>query len=197
MSRSPWLGYIFIIKSLSEVAQSWPTLCDPVDCSPPGSSIHGLLQARILEWVAISFSRVSSWPRDRIRVSRIASRCFNLWTTREAHYHSLNQRRFERSFPSPANNWDGPLKASGFRRCLLVRGQVEGPSHRCGPRSYFCPTHRGPTLSSWLPQGLVWQGGSSQVFRSPARVLFHSRTSIGSMSVLREMIILQSWCLAL
>ena len=44
----------------SEVAQSCPTLCDPVDCSPTGSSVHGILQARILEWVAISFSRGSS-----------------------------------------------------------------------------------------------------------------------------------------
>ena len=41
-----------------------PTFCDPVDCSLPGSSIHGIFQARILEWVAISFSRRSSWPRD-------------------------------------------------------------------------------------------------------------------------------------
>ena len=41
---------------------SCPTLCNPMDCSPPGSSIHGILQARILEWVAISFSRGSSWP---------------------------------------------------------------------------------------------------------------------------------------
>ena len=40
----------------SEVSQSCPTLCNPVDCSPPGSSVHGILQARILEWVAISFS---------------------------------------------------------------------------------------------------------------------------------------------
>ena len=44
----------------SEVAQSCPTLWDPVDCSPPGSSVHGILQARILEWVAIFFSRESS-----------------------------------------------------------------------------------------------------------------------------------------
>ena len=44
-------------ESESEVAQSCPTLCDPVDCSPPGSSVHGILQARIMEWVAISFSR--------------------------------------------------------------------------------------------------------------------------------------------
>ena len=70
----------------SEVAQSCPTLWDPVDCSPPGSSIHGILQARILEWVAISFSRGSSQPRDRIQVSCIASRRFNLWATREALY---------------------------------------------------------------------------------------------------------------
>ena len=48
----------------SEVTQLCPTLCDPVDCSPPGSSVHGILQARILEWVAISFSRGSSQPRD-------------------------------------------------------------------------------------------------------------------------------------
>ena len=48
---------------LGEVAQLCPTLCDPMDYSPPGSSIHGILQARILEWVAISFSRGSSWPR--------------------------------------------------------------------------------------------------------------------------------------
>ena len=68
----------------SEVAQSCPTLCDPVDCSPPGSPVHGILQARILEWVAISFSRGSSQPRDQTRVSCIAGRCFILWATSEA-----------------------------------------------------------------------------------------------------------------
>ena len=55
--------------SESEVAHSCPTLCDPVDCSLPGSSVHRILQARILEWVAISFSRRASWPRDWILVS--------------------------------------------------------------------------------------------------------------------------------
>ena len=54
-----------------------------MDCSPPGSSIHGILQGRILEWVAISFSRGSSQPRDRTQVSCIAGRRFNLWATRE------------------------------------------------------------------------------------------------------------------
>ena len=66
------------------VAQSCPTLCNPVDCGPPGSSVHGILQARILQWFAISFSRGSSWPRDRTQVSCIAGRLFNLWATREA-----------------------------------------------------------------------------------------------------------------
>ena len=46
------------------VAQACPTLCDPMDCSPPGSSVHGILQARILDWVAISLSRGSSQPRN-------------------------------------------------------------------------------------------------------------------------------------
>ena len=57
----------------------------PVDCSPPSSSVHGILQARILEWVAISFSSGSSRPRDQTQVSHIAGRRFNLCTTREAH----------------------------------------------------------------------------------------------------------------
>ena len=71
-------------ESESEVAQSCPTLCNPVDCSPPGSSVHGILQARILEWVAISFSRGSSQLRDRTQVSHITGRHFNLWAAREA-----------------------------------------------------------------------------------------------------------------
>ena len=66
-------------KKLSQVAQLYPTLCNPVDCSLPGSSVHGILQAIVLEWVAISFCRRSSRPRDRTRVSRIGGRHFNLW----------------------------------------------------------------------------------------------------------------------
>ena len=65
-----------LLESESEVTQSCPTLCDPMDCSLPGSSVHGIFQARVLEWVATSFSRESSQLRDRILVSRIAGRCF-------------------------------------------------------------------------------------------------------------------------
>ena len=64
-------------KSESVSPQSCPALCDPMDCSPPGCSVHGLLQARILEWVAISFSRGSSQLRDQTQVSCLAGRFFN------------------------------------------------------------------------------------------------------------------------
>ena len=72
------------VKKESEVAQWCPTLCNPMDCSLPGSSIRGIFQARVLEWVPISFSRGSSWPRVRTRVPCIAGRRFTIWATREA-----------------------------------------------------------------------------------------------------------------
>ena len=58
--------YVHICVSLyiCLVAKLWPTLCNPMDCNPPGSSVYGILQARVLEWVAIFFSRGSSWPRN-------------------------------------------------------------------------------------------------------------------------------------
>ena len=70
--------------SESEVAQSCPTLCDPMDYSLPGSSVRGIFQARVLEWIAISFSRGSSQPRDWTQVSCIAGKCFTVWATTEA-----------------------------------------------------------------------------------------------------------------
>ena len=60
------------------VTQSCPTLCGPMDCSLPGSSVHGILQARILEWVTIPFSRGSSQPKSQTWVSRVAGRLFTL-----------------------------------------------------------------------------------------------------------------------
>ena len=68
------------------VTQPCLTLCNPMDCSWPGSSVRRSLQASILEWVAISFSRGSSQPWDRTQVSCIAGRCFNLWATREGSF---------------------------------------------------------------------------------------------------------------
>ena len=88
------------------VTQSCPTLCDPVGCSPPGSSVHGISQARILEWVAISFSRASSQPRDHTQVSCIACCFFTSETSGRPTYQwyachsSLNGLRFCYSSPS-------------------------------------------------------------------------------------------------
>ena len=65
-------------------------LCDPMDCSLPGSSVHGIFQAIVLEWIAISFSRGSSQSRDWTWVSRIVDRCFTVWATREVLYDVLS-----------------------------------------------------------------------------------------------------------
>ena len=65
-------------------SQSCPTLCHPMDHNLPGSSVHGILQARILEWVVILFSKGSSQPRDRTQVSCIAGRFITVLATREA-----------------------------------------------------------------------------------------------------------------
>ena len=59
-----WAAHSPCLKVKVLVVQSCPTLCDPIDCNPPGSSVHGIFQARILEWVASSFSRGSSQLRD-------------------------------------------------------------------------------------------------------------------------------------
>ena len=73
-----------IVTVTAIAAQSCLTLWDSMDCSPPCSSIHGVFQARVLEWVAIPFSRACSQPRDRTWVSHTAGRFFTLWATREA-----------------------------------------------------------------------------------------------------------------
>ena len=65
-------------------SQSCPTLCKPMNWSPPGSSVHGVLQARILEWAAFASSRGSSQPTDPTQVSCIAGGFFTIWATREA-----------------------------------------------------------------------------------------------------------------
>ena len=67
-----------------KATQLCPALCDPMDCSPPDASVRGILQARILEWVAVPSSRGSSPPRDWTRVSCTAGRSFTMWATREA-----------------------------------------------------------------------------------------------------------------
>ena len=83
------------------VSQSCPTFCDLMNCILQVSSVHGILQASILEWVAIPFSRGSSWPRDWTQVSCIAGGFFTIWATREALMSRFN----------PKGCWHIPLNA--------------------------------------------------------------------------------------
>ena len=90
----------------SSVSQSCPTPCDPMNCSPPGSSVHQILQARILKWVAIPFSRESSWPRDWTWVSCIAGIFFTIRATREApHLNNSYNNSFVSSIYSQFSNF--------------------------------------------------------------------------------------------
>ena len=107
-----------------EVPKARLTLCDPVGCSPPGFSVHGITQTRILEWVAISFSRGFSgpreWtqrPRDWIQVSCIADRFFTVWATKETLLViKVNPRSHVRLFATPwTKGYQAPL-SMGFSR---------------------------------------------------------------------------------
>ena len=111
--------------------------CDPVDCSPPGSSVHGILQARILEWVAISFSRGSSQPRNRTWVSCISGRWFTDWTMREAYIytimkiHCILQKHCCCSVTQPRPILCDPMDCSmpGFRVLQYVLGFAQTHVH--------------------------------------------------------------------
>ena len=74
------------LRFLSVVAQLHLTLCSPMNCSLPGSIVYKILQARILEWIAVPFSRVFSQPRDQTQVSHNAGRFFTIWANREASF---------------------------------------------------------------------------------------------------------------
>ena len=89
------------------------TLCNPPVCSPPSSSVHGILQARILEWVAISFSRGSSWPRDWTWVSCIAGRFFTwtLWTEK------MKTIFFQK--PSKTSHFPSPPPTEGQKQLIV------------------------------------------------------------------------------
>ena len=98
------------------------TLCNPMDCSPPGSSVHAILQARILEWVAMHSSRESSWPRDQIQVPCIAGRFFTIWATswihHFAHVRVYPQAIYRSSFTKPFVILMETLKTGILWNCL-------------------------------------------------------------------------------
>ena len=100
------------------VIQLYSTLCDPMDCSPQGSFIHGILQGRILEWVAMPFSRASSRPRDR---ACIEGRVFAVWAAREAIW-SRGSRTCQWILFKDLKGWE---KEKNPRRLVKIRGRAD------------------------------------------------------------------------
>ena len=90
----------------------------PTDCSLPGYSVDGIIQTKVLAWVAMPFSRRSSWPRDQIWVPHIADRFFTIWATREAWW---KQKTLMYSFLNP-ESISCPIQGSNF--CFLTHIQV-------------------------------------------------------------------------
>ena len=124
----------------------------PVDCSPPSSSVHRILQARILEWVAISFSR-SSQPRDRTKVSHIAGRCFNLCTTREASTASTQVREPDSHTQFiPSSAWSSVL--AGF-----IHPEEKQASHLFMIRGSCVTWSQVPAQVRLLSSSWHWESG--------------------------------------
>ena len=122
----------FLLKSWF-LGHVW--LCNTMDCSQPGSPVHGILRARVLEWVAILFSRGSSWPRDWTQVSCIIGRFFTIWATRE--YQDLRRAAVSDSLqphgPQPARllcPWDFPGKNTGVDCHFLLQRIFPGVEPR-------------------------------------------------------------------
>ena len=120
----------YTIESESEVAQSCPTLCDPMDCSSPGSSIHGIFQARILEGVANSFSRGFSQPTDRTWVSGIVGRRFTIWASREPHTtRELQIRKKKKKTQADTMTFQNGQHSKDWQHQMLVRIWINKKSH--------------------------------------------------------------------
>ena len=121
--------------------QSCPTLCDPMDCSSPGSFVHGILQARLLEWVATDSSRGSSWPRNRTCVSYtscMAGRFFTICATWEDWLwgHEINcvkrlNRSRHRADSSPAGFLSLLLPSSTFPYLLCMPRKLQSFPDEC------------------------------------------------------------------
>ena len=116
LSHTTILSNLFFLLRACVLRQSCPTLCDPVDCSPPGSSVRGILQARILQWVAMSSSRESSQPRDGTWIS-----CLWYWQIKSLPLVpprkpllSLNSVQFNTSFIT--KNFLGARRSGNFEQ---------------------------------------------------------------------------------
>ena len=132
--------YMINVHEENKVAQSCPTLCNPMDCSLLGSSIHRIFQARVLEWVAISFCRGSSWPRDQARVFCIVGRCFPAGAPREVLMHMSHPQTipsplqavdFHETSPWCPKGWGLPVsqQRQGLKTWIVTISSSIVPSH--------------------------------------------------------------------
>ena len=121
------------------VAQSRLTLWDPMDCSPPDSSIHGILQGRIPAWVAILFSSLSSQTRDQNWISYIAGQFFTLWATGEASYFISISLKISLLWLGPH-----PLVGRSHRLQMYYKKSIQFSSVQFSRSvmSYFLQPHR-------------------------------------------------------
>ena len=129
------------------VTQSCLTLCDPVDCWLPDSSVHGILQARILEWVAIPFSWGSFWPRDWNWVSHIAGRFFTICATKDMNDKSNSScKRIQFS----SVQFSCSVMSDSLRSHGLLHARSPCPTPTPGVCSNSCPSSQWchPTISS-------------------------------------------------
>ena len=121
------VGGLGRVEPRVRIAQSCLTLCDPLDCSPPGSSVRGILQARIPEWVAVSFSKSvverGGWNLEG-RLKRSPRRLVSAWV--RGCSGTLDRRSY------PPITWGCPLQLSAARPAPPSRGHRWGPVHRSG-----------------------------------------------------------------
>ena len=121
-------------------------LCGPMDCSPPGSSVHGILQARILEWVVIPVSRGSSWPRDGTHISWVS--CIS----RQILYHWITWEALIMIYDVFWNNYRNGterslipfIQLSPVKACdvTVAKYQIQESERNCRPYSDFVRFHR-------------------------------------------------------
>ena len=147
LENSPKKAKLYVLKVKVIITQSSPTLCDPMDCSLPGSSAHEILQARIL----IPFSRWSSRPRGWTWVSCIAGRFFTIWATREACLKAKSSQRLSANHQKPEEKWNrfhmnleqilshNPQK----ERILLTLSSWISSLQNCETIHLYCLSHPG------------------------------------------------------
>ena len=170
--------HILFSESACWVAQSCPTLCHPMDCSLPGSSVHRVFQARLLEWVAIPSSRESSQPRDQAPVSCIS--CIGRWILYHFTTWEIHSMGFNKCMMSYIHNCMILRLVYSFsiikrKRKREKEGRKKGKEENLGQSpglspSCLSPSHHPllPTVKRWAPQqraeggGVTWSPCPSQ-----------------------------------